>query len=277
MLMRKAVIGVFALAAIAGLAYLGWCYYLQQQLAEQMAEAPIPEAAPPPPPAAPAEPRIAHPIVADEAPVVATTTVDNSDKIFSDFVALLLKSPQLPDFVYPDRMLRRFVATVDNLPRKEISARLRPVRPVKGMFLAEKEDSGALHIAVENDARYERYIKSLEAIDMAAAARFYATHYALFQKAYRELGYPEGHFNDRLFEAIDDMLATPVVASPIALIQPKVLYRYADAELEGRSAGQKIMLRMGPSNGVRVKAVLGRLRTELLRYGTGITTVRPTP
>lgn len=275
--MRKAVIGVFVLVVLAGLAYVGWSYYLQRQLAEQMAEAPLEEPAPLPPPAEPAAPRVAHPIVADEAPVVATTTVDDSDKIFSDFVALLLKSPQLPDFVYPDRMLRRFVATVDNLPRKEMSARLRPVRPVKGMFLAEKSDSGELHIAVENEARYERYIKALESIDVAAAARFYATHYALFQKAYRDLGYPEGNFNDRLFVAIDDMLAAPVVAQPISLVQPKVLYRYADADLEGRSAGQKIMLRMGSPNAVRVKAVLGRLRTELLRYGTGITTVRPAP
>lgn len=266
--MSKALRWIVALLVVvlAGLAYWSWRYYMQPPPVAEMGEIPsarpAPSAAPQPPAA---EAPIAHPIVAEEAPAVATTTVDSSDKIFADFVQMLFKMPSLPDFVYPDRMLRRFVATVDNLPRQELAARIRPVKPAEGMFRVDKINDAA-SIAPENDARYERYVNALEGIDVAAAVQFYATHYALFQKAYQDLGYPKGNFNDRLFEAIDDMLATPAVNPPIALVQPKVLYRYADPDLERRSAGQKIMLRMGADNAARVKTVLGRVRAELARY-----------
>jgi hypothetical protein len=43
-----------------------------------------------------------------------------------------------------------------------------------------------------------------------------------------------------------------------------VLYEFADPDLETRSAGQKIMLRMGPENAARVKAKLWQLRREIL-------------
>jgi hypothetical protein len=191
--------------------------------------------------------------------------VDDSDKIFTDFITLLLKAPSLPDFVYPDRVLRRFVATVDNLPRKQVAVRMRPIKPVKGMFEVEK-DGSTLTVSPANDARYAHYVAVLESIDIAAAAKFYASHYALFQRAYQDLGYPQGNFNDRLFVALDNLLTAPVVTPPVLLTQPKVLYRYADAGLEERSAGQKIMMRMGAKNAARVKAVLGKFRAELTRY-----------
>ena len=71
-------------------------------------------------------------------------------------------------------------------------------------------------------------------------------------------------FNDRLVEAIDDLLAAPAVTGPLKLTQPKVLYEFADARLEQRSAGQKIMLRMGSDNAARVKAKLAQFRREIV-------------
>ena len=44
------------------------------------------------------------------------------------------------------------------------------------------------------------------------------------------------------------------------LVQPKVLYAYADPTLEARSSGQKILMRMGPANAERVKAKLREIR-----------------
>jgi Protein of unknown function (DUF3014) len=46
-------------------------------------------------------------------------------------------------------------------------------------------------------------------------------------------------------------------------VQPKVLYQFADPELESRSAGQKILMRMGPVNESRVKAKLRDIRKAL--------------
>jgi hypothetical protein len=88
--------------------------------------------------------------------------------------------------------------------------------------------------------------------------------YPLFQRAYEELGYPGKYFNDRLMEALDDLLAAPELDGPLALEQPKVLYQFADPDLESRSAGQKILLRMGKANALRVKAKLLEIRRALI-------------
>jgi hypothetical protein len=92
----------------------------------------------------------------------------------------------------------------------------------------------------------------------------YVEMYPLFQQAYAELGYPNRNFNDRLVEAIDDLLAAPELSAPAELEQPKVLYQFADPELEQRSAGQKVMMRMGADNARRVKAKLREIRRELV-------------
>ena len=41
------------------------------------------------------------------------------------------------------------------------------------------------------------------------------------------------------------------------------MYQFADPELEARSAGQKIMIRMGSENAARIKAKLQEVRREL--------------
>ena len=103
----------------------------------------------------------------------------------------------------------------------------------------------------------------MEAVEAKRLASAYLRLYPLFQKAYEELGYPNAYFNDRLVQAIDDMLAAPEVSAP-ELVQPKVLWQFADPALEDRSAGQKIMIRMGPANAARVKDKLRAIRKEIV-------------
>ncbi len=52
---------------------------------------------------------------------------------------------------------------------------------------------------------------------------------------------------------------------PIALTQPKVLYEFADPALQDLSAGQKMLVRMGPENEARVKAKLREFKRALTR------------
>jgi hypothetical protein len=118
-------------------------------------------------------------------------------------------------------------------------------------------------IAADNSARYAVYVRLADAIDSAKLAAVYFHYYPLFQQAYRELGYPKGHFNDRLVQVIDHLLETPELEGPVALVRPKVFYLYADPGLESRSAGQKILMRTGADNARRVKAKLKEIRGEI--------------
>jgi hypothetical protein len=56
----------------------------------------------------------------------------------------------------------------------------------------------------------------------------------------------------------------PELAAPVKLLRPGVLYEFADPDLETRSAGEKILLRMGPENAARVKPKLWEIRRDLL-------------
>jgi hypothetical protein len=159
-------------------------------------------------------------------------------------------------------MIRRFVATVDNLPRRKASRNLMPVKPAPGAFVTGKSPAGPT-IAADNAKRYAPYVKLARAIDAHALAAVYLRFYPLFQRAYEDLGYPGGYFNDRLVETIDDLIAAPEVAGEIRLVRPKVFYEFANPDLEALSAGQKIMLRIGSENAAVIRAKLLELKREI--------------
>jgi hypothetical protein len=49
------------------------------------------------------------------------------------------------------------------------------------------------------------------------------------------------------------------------LVQPRVLYEFADQSIEERSAGQKMMIRMGAANAAKAKEVIRAIRNEIVR------------
>jgi hypothetical protein len=230
--------------------------------------APLPPAAPaqPPPPVA-AAPEIRHPIeearggepYKDAKPLPALAV---SDAAMQNTLADLFGAATFDNIFYPDQIVHRFVATIDNLPRKTVPPRYMPVKPAQGPLITAGKDE-SMSIGADNAARYAPYIRMADAIDARKLVATYVYFYPLMQEDYRNLGYPKGYFNDRLIEAIDDMLAAPEAPATVALVQPKVLYQYADPDLEARSAGQKIMMRMGSENAAKVKAKLQEIRREL--------------
>jgi hypothetical protein len=189
--------------------------------------------------------------------------LEQSDPLYGQALAKLFGEKTLSRYFYSDRMIRRFVATVDNLSRHDAPANMMPVKPVGGAFLVDRQ-AAEMSISPANAQRYAGYLAVMTAVEPRRLVDLYVSFYPLFQRAYRELGYPDGFFNDRLFEAIDSLLKTPEVAPPIALAQPKVLYTYADESLQACSAGQRIMLRLGADNRARAIKVLIAIRNELL-------------
>jgi hypothetical protein len=157
--------------------------------------------------------------------------------------------------------VRRIVATVDNIPRRNAPPALWPVKPAAGGLSTTTQD-GRVLIAETNRFRYLPYVKLLESVNTPRLVELYRRHYPLFEQAYRELGFPDGHFNDRAVEAIDVMMATPTLAQPPHLVQ-KVQWQFADRDLEQLPAGQKLMLRIGSDNARRVQAKLAEIRAAI--------------
>jgi hypothetical protein len=214
-------------------------------------------------PAAPQYPIEQTQAQVNEQPVAALPAVDASDATLGAALAVLLGPGAFRDFVLPDGLARRIVATLDNLPRAKLAARVLPLRPVAGRF-ATTSFGGGLVIGADNPARYTPVVRLFEATDTRRLVGLYVRFYPLLQQAYKDLGYPGKSLNNRVVEVIDHLLATPEPALPVQLVQPKVLYEYADPALEARSAGQKILMRMGPDHAASVKAKLREVRRAIV-------------
>jgi hypothetical protein len=160
-------------------------------------------------------------------------------------------------------VVRRIVATIDNLPRKHVSPRLLPLRPPPGDTVTNGRGE-AVRLSPRNYARYARHVALAKAVDAKKVVAIYVYYYPLFQQSYEELGYPNRYFNDRVVDVIDHLLATPDVQGPVELVRPKVFYEFADPELEELSAGQKVLVRIGPENAAVIKAKLREIRRELV-------------
>lgn len=252
-----ALAGVAVLAALGGVAYKLWRQHAVAP--ERTVATPASEAAPAA--AEPARPTVRYPMPAPSAAESLPALAD-SDEALRNVLAEWFSRDSLGKYFHLDGIVRRIVATVDNLPRQIVAPRVMPLRPVPGSFAVALHD-GVLVPAEENDARYAPYIQLLERVDTRALVGLYQRLYPLFQQAYAELGYPNSQFNDRLVDVIDVVLATPQPSGPIALTQPKVVYQFADPQLEALPAGQKLLLRIGPANAAKVKAKLTEIRAQI--------------
>ena len=254
-----AAVGAIVIAVAAG----GYYFWQRREAAAPVASVPAPPQAPAP--QASNEPRVEHPIDASGAPSAAPLPpLAESDATLREALVGIFGASTFDALFRPQDFVRNVVATIDNLPRKQVALRLMPVKPVPGSFRATGS-GGSVVIGGDNAARYTPYVRAMQAIDSTKLVALYVHLYPLFQQAYADLGYPSRYFNDRVFEVIDHLLATPDAPATVALVQPKVLYEYADPALADLSAGQKILLRMGPENEAKVKAKLRELKRALSR------------
>ena len=172
---------------------------------------------------------------------------------------------QLRKYFNLQEQARRLVITVDNLPREHVPSQLRITRGVPELLRVQK-DGETITLDPSNYERYDRIISYVEKMDARKIGRLYAKFYPLLQRTYEETGFPEERFHDRVLAALDDMMDAPRPTGPIRLVQPKVLYRFEYDHLESLSAGQKIMIRVGPDNAARLRKVLARVRAAIAAH-----------
>ncbi|MGB1561069.1 MAG: DUF3014 domain-containing protein [Sinimarinibacterium flocculans] len=166
-------------------------------------------------------------------------------------------------FLVPGRLVRHIVATVDSLDREPVRLKQRPVVHVRGPVVVDTAGE-SLYLGERNYERYDAYVSAFDALDSSVLVGGYLRYYPLFQRAYQELGYPQGYFNDRVVAVIDHLLATPEVDRPLRLLRPKVLYTFADREIEDLSWGRKTLIRMGPAHAATVKRKLAEIRAQIV-------------
>ena len=225
------------------------------------------------PAAPPSAPLIQHPVPA----VAAASTAAAAG--FDEALISLFGPPSVASLFRTDAFAHRFVATIDNLGRESAPTGVWPVNPAKGRFATAATATGEV-VQADNALRYVPYVLLLEQVDLRKAVQVYTQHYPELQREYEELGFPQRYFNDRFIEVLDQLLATPEGAPPLHVhrpvingvqpTRPWVLYEFDDPALQSLSAGQRILLRMGPVNERRVKGRLAELRRLLAAGNTGV-------
>lgn len=267
----KPILIALAVVGVLILGYLGVTLFSGEEPAAVVSEpvavkVPEPPPIPEPEPEPELEPELAPVEVAPpepEKPAFVLPRLDDSDPLVRDGVVSLTRHEGINRWLGSDELIRKFVVFTDNvahggIPRQQVS------------FLAPQQPFTARQISEEvfemDESSYQRYNAVTDvfiSIDSKRAAEFYELLKPLFQRAYDELGYPEGKFDDVIFQAIGRLLETPVIEEPIPLVRPVVTYMYADPKLESLSASQKQLLRMGPRNTRAVQAKLSEFAREL--------------
>lgn len=247
---------------LALLALLAVGFFAYRWLArETPAVAPAPELAEPIPEPASPDARAEEPS-APEAPLEPLPSLDASDAWLRAEAAPLSTSPLFAGWLASGDLLRRFVASVDNVADGESPRAHLP-------FLAPREPfrvvtrAGRTVTDPRSFARFDAVAEAVASLDAERCAALYRRAKPLLEEAFRALGPGDERFDDRLARGVRGLLETPVPAGDEELVRPKVFFEYADPELESLDPAQKHLLRMGPANVRRVQAKLRELTAAL--------------
>src|SRR3954452_3526402 len=145
--------------AIAGAAVYAYFALYQSLTPLPRVEAPAALASPQTPPA----PKTAAEVstAPDVAPTASLPSLDNSDALMRERLVDLIGRAPFSELILPVALVRRIVATVDNLPRETAPRRVVPLAPVPGAYEPSNFD------------RYAPYVRVIEAIDEKALVADY--------------------------------------------------------------------------------------------------------
>ena len=186
-----------------------------------------------------------------------------SDNRVREIISGIIDNDLVNQILQQTGLIYRFVLTVDSLTEEKVSIKYRLFPTTPGKFLVQNDSSDKIVVDPKNFARYDAYVQLLAKLDTEQFVKWYTRFYPLVQEEYDALGYKNRYFNDRFIFVIDHLLKTPDITGPIELVQPNVFYNFADPTLQELSAGQKVLLRIGPANRKIVQAKLMEIRKAL--------------
>ncbi len=182
--------------------------------------------------------------------------LDKSDELVRRLAGGLSSRPELARWLLSEQLIRSFVAAAENIaaghsPRAQV-----PFFTPNGPFAVIEED-GETFADPGSFRRYDLFADVFTSLDTEGTITLYRQLTPAISEAYKELGHADGRFHPTLERAIAELLRVPVVEERIWLEPQLVTYELVDPGLEGLSAAQKHLLRMGPDN---VRSIQAKLR-----------------
>jgi hypothetical protein len=198
---------------------------------------------------------------------------------------------ELLKLIIDEDMIRRFVVFIDNFAQGIIAYEHSPFIPPSTKFTPDI-DSVSFKAFVPNSQqdfldntlpvkqniwqwnenssrRFSLYVDLLRSMDSENLIQWYKEIKPLIDEAYGELGY-EDNFTNTLQDAITRVLDMELPKSSMELIQPGVMYKFADPNLEALPGADKLLLRLGKDNLLVMKSVLLELHEKLAQQENGV-------
>jgi hypothetical protein len=197
-----------------------------------------------------------------EPDAVEVPPLDQSDGLVRELVERLSSHPTVLAWLATDGLVRNFTVSVQNIAAGRTPARHQGrLRPEAAFSVSERD--GRITIDPASYRRYDTLADAVASVDAAGAAKLYATVKPRVEEAYADLGFPDTSFDEPLERAIVALLQVPVPEEEPVVVPKGVGYAYADPRLEGLTAAQKQLLRMGPRNVRLIQAKLEEIARAL--------------
>ncbi|MDX2369516.1 MAG: DUF3014 domain-containing protein [Colwellia sp.] len=217
--------------------------------------------------------------------------LDNSDDWLKLKLPEITWRKELLKLIIDEDMIRRFVVFTDNFAQGIIAYEHSPFILPKAKFTPEidsvnfqeivqksEQSSSDRPLSVKQNVwrwnedssrRFSLYVDLLRSMDSENLVQWYSEIKPLIDEAYSELGY-EDDFTRTLQDAITRVLDMELPKLSMALIQPSVMYKFADPELEDLPDADKLLLRLGKDNLLVIKSVLLELHEKLAQQENGV-------
>ncbi|EWH09629.1 hypothetical protein DS2_11693 [Catenovulum agarivorans DS-2] len=264
-----------------GVGYLAFSGDEQEkpQPAPVVVETPKPTYTPPPvvqpaKPVAPIEPvaEVSPPDTADipepepaKPPKPELPDLNMSDNLVQTDLSQVYSGTQASNLFVNQDLIRKFVVFVDNAANGDLMQSHAPVSAPSDNIKVVAGEDNTYTLDASSFKRYDPYVSLFSMISTDTLLDMMNKYQPLLDEAYQEIGYTDQGFVNKLIDAIDVALATPVIEKEIKLVAPSAMYKFADPELESLSGIQKLLIRMGPKNQLKVQARLEQIRSELIK------------
>ena len=188
-------------------------------------------------------------------------TLDNSDEIFRDAVAVLSKNPTLTRLMATEGLVRATALAVIQIgDGKTPDVPLKVLRPSTRIAIVGTEQGRV------DPASYPRWniaTSALLSVRPTDAAQLYVNVKDLFDAAYAELGHPNGNFDEAIERAVGMVVRTPQPTEPPELLRRPNYFEHTDAQLRSLRPVQKQVILFGSENQARLTNWLRQLATAL--------------
>lgn len=188
------------------------------------------------------------PIDKPAAPPIVLPPLDQMDTYLRPLLQALTARPEMVKWLATDDLIGQLAFAIDSAAGGDTPARDLKVIAPKGPFVVAGRGTRRT-IDPKSYDRYDSLVLTITSIDASRAAQVYKQIKPRLNEAYQKLGHANGDVDRAVRQALDILVATPVVKDPIEVVPGEgARWAYANPKLESLEPSQKQLLRMGPAH-----------------------------